>query len=123
MNLDAAIGALRDRLTTLACDVASLRYAVDDVEYGPEDAPEPTFHRSPERPPRMTVWPWQKDQGIELGATGRRAWYWRISLGRGDGSMWAGPYYYVDECKRAALEADFRQWKQRKADAEIAGAA
>lgn len=123
MTFDAAIGDLRDRLASLACEVGSLGYAVDDVEYGREDAPEPTVHRTPERPPRMTCWPWQKDQGVELGATGRRAWYWRISLGRGNGSMWAGPYYDVGECKRAALEADLRQWKQRKADAEIAGAA
>lgn len=114
MDLDEAIGDLRDRLVHLACEIGSLGYAVDDAEYRPEDAPEPTIHRSPERPPRMVCWPWQKDQGIEMGATGRRSWYWRIRLGGGRGSMWAGPYYWVDEAKRAGLEADYRQWKQRK---------
>lgn len=117
MTLDDQLDDLRGRLLTLSVDVASLGYQLDDMEYTPEDAPEPTIHRSPERPPRMTCWPWRKDQGIEMGATGRRAWYWRIRLGPGNGSMWAGPYYDGGECKRAGLEADYRQWKQRKIEA------
>jgi hypothetical protein len=120
VNLDDQLDDLRGRLLTLSLDVASLGYQLDDMAHPPEDAPEPTVRRSPERPPRMTCWPWQKDQGIEIGATGRRAWYWRISLGRGHGSMWAGPYYYPDECKQAGLRADYQQWRQRKIEAEAA---
>lgn len=116
-ELDAGIDTLHARLDRLACEIGSLGYTIDDTEYPPEDAPEPTVHHSPERPPRMTAWPWRKDQGIEMGATGRRSWYWRISLGRGNGSMWAGPYYDAGDCKRAGLDADYTQWKQRKIEA------
>lgn len=117
MDLFDAINDLHDRFAAVASEAAVLSYQLDDLEYAHEDAAEPTFHRSPERPPRMTAFCWRKDQGVELGATSRRTWYWRISLGRGNGSMWAGPYYDVGECKQAALEADYQQWKQRKAEA------
>lgn len=112
--LRAAIGDLHDRLARLASDCHSLGYEIEDAEYPIWAAPEPRLHRSPKRPPRMTGWAWQKDQGVELGAVDRRHWYWRVRT-PGEGSVWAGPYWSVEDAKRDALDYDYRLWRERKA--------
>jgi hypothetical protein len=53
------------------------------------------------RAPRMAYWPWQIDQGVEVAATDRDAWYWRCPV-RGC-RHWAGPYPDRSEAKCSGM--------------------
>lgn len=51
------------------------------------------------KPPRMTYFRWMRTQGVEVGATGQHAWYWRCPRCR----HWAGPDHNIAEAKGAAM--------------------
>ena len=108
-TIDAAIDELRERFSKLDSECWRLGYAIDDTEYPQEDAPDPQFHEGG-RPPRMTYMRWELSQGVEMGATARRAWYWRHPRTR----AWCGPYWYVMDAKHAALDYDHQLWRESR---------